>query len=582
MPLLPQLRQKPGEDKKKVVLLGSGGLSIGQAGEFDYSGTQAVRALIEEGLHVIIVNPNIATVQTNPLPNTTVYLYPVEPAWVEKIIASEKPAAIMASFGGQTALNCLIQLDRLNILEKYQVLNLGSSPATLSLTEDRDLFANHMQILNMPVPMSVACDNTDAAVAAAEKIGYPVIVRAAFALGGLGSGFANNKNELLDLVNPALSSSPQVLIEKSLKGWKEVEYEVMRDSQGNTITICNMENFDPLGIHTGDSIVVCPSQSLSDDEYQMLRNAAITIINSLGVIGECNIQYALNPSALEFYIIEVNARLSRSSALASKASGYPIAYVAAKVVLGYDLLEIKNPVTQETYAFTEPALDYVAIKMPRWDLTKFQGASRQLGSTMKSVGEVMSIGRSFPEALQKAVRMVTESGVGLSRNIQQVCDRKKISEQLEKPTDTRLFNVLSAFRCEFSLQEIHQLTSIDLWFLSHLQEIIKLEKQVQKIFLTCHNSDDHGAYNESKFISACFEKFDQKYWKTLKQFGFGDEQLAALALYSVHASNFNWSEKAIGQASIVGRSLRIKCGVVPVAKKIDTTAAEYPTPSNYL
>ncbi|MES2744244.1 MAG: ATP-grasp domain-containing protein, partial [Bdellovibrionota bacterium] len=378
LPQLANLGRTP-----KVLILGSGGLSIGQAGEFDYSGTQAIKALVEEKIDVVVVNPNIATVQTNPVPGVKVYLYPVEVDWVEKVIAAERPDAIIAGFGGQTALNCLIKLDEQGILAKHKVRNLGTPASVLRLTEDRDEFAQHMRIIDMPVPSSFACETWEQALTAANKISYPVIVRAAFALGGLGSGFANNDAELKALVIPALASSPQVLVEKSLKGWKEVEYEVMRDSEGNVITICNMENFDPLGIHTGDSIVVCPSQSLSDDEYQMLRNAAIKIVSSLGIVGECNVQYALDPHSMQFYIIEVNARLSRSSALASKASGYPIAYIAAKVVLGYDLLELKNPVTGITCAFFEPALDYITIKFPRWDLIKFQGVDRHLGSTMK-------------------------------------------------------------------------------------------------------------------------------------------------------------------------------------------------------
>ena len=366
MPLLPQLANLG--RKAKIVLLGSGGLTIGQAGEFDYSGTQAVKSLLECGHEVIVINPNIATVQTNPQPGVKIYLYPVEPEWVEKVFEVERPDAIVAGFGGQTALNCLIALHDGGALKRFSVLNLGTPVETLKMTEDRDLFAQKMRSIGMPIPDSFACNTEDEANNAASKIGFPVIVRAAYACGGLGSGFASNQAELSTLVRSALASSPQVLVEKSLRGWKEVEYEVMRDSQGNTITICNMENFDPLGIHTGDSIVVCPSQSLSDDEYQMLRNAAIKIIDSCGVVGECNVQYALNPHNLQFVVIEVNARLSRSSALASKASGYPIAYIAAKVVQGFDLLEIKNPVTEVTCAYFEPALDYVTIKVPRWDL----------------------------------------------------------------------------------------------------------------------------------------------------------------------------------------------------------------------
>lgn len=405
---------KDSSQKPKIILLGSGGLSIGQAGEFDYSGTQAVKGFVEDGFEVVVINPNIATVQTNPQKDVKVYLYPVTPEWVAKVIELERPVAIAGGFGGQTALNCLVKLDEIGILKKYDLTVLGSPVDVLKLTEDRDEFAVRMKQIGIPTPASFACTHYEEAKRATEKIGYPVIVRAAFALGGLGSGFASNDDELKEIVDRAMKLSPQVLVEKSFKGWKEVEYEVMRDEAGNVITICNMENFDPLGIHTGDSIVVCPSQSLSDDEYQLLRNASIHIVSNIGVIGECNVQFALSPHSLEYYVIEVNARLSRSSALASKASGYPIAYIASKVVLGHSLLHLTNPVTGVTKAFFEPALDYITMKIPRWDLPKFSGVSRQLGSTMKSVGEIMSIARSFPEALQKAVRMVKEDPLGLS------------------------------------------------------------------------------------------------------------------------------------------------------------------------
>ncbi|WP_132324443.1 carbamoyl-phosphate synthase (glutamine-hydrolyzing) large subunit [Pseudobacteriovorax antillogorgiicola] len=557
----------------KVLLLGSGGLSIGQAGEFDYSGTQAIKAMKEEGIHVVVINPNIATVQTNPEEGTKVYLYPVELEWVEKVIAIERPDAIIAGFGGQTALNCLMELDDAGILEKYQVRNLGTPAAILRMTEDRDEFAQKMKSINMPVPASFACNTVDEALEAADKVGYPVILRAAYALGGLGSGFANDKEELQALAQPALASSPQVLIEKSLKGWKEVEYEVMRDSEGNTITICNMENFDPLGIHTGDSIVVCPSQSLSDDEYQILRNAALKIVDSLGIIGECNVQYALDPHSLEFYIIEVNARLSRSSALASKASGYPIAYIAAKVVLGYDLLELKNPVTGITYSFFEPALDYVTIKMPRWDLLKFQGVSHDLGSTMKSVGEVMSIGRTFPEALQKATRMVTEIAQGLSM-LRPALNDDELSEALSRPTDTRLYAVIEALRRGWSIDQVHDLTGINQWFLYQTKRITDAEAKIGEIGAKIDTS-----FEAKPFVQQAFLNTSEDTWRQWKLLGFGDEQIAAIAF---QAAGKEVSGREIQQASLAIRKLRIELGIRPVVKKIDTTAGEYPSPSNYL
>lgn len=566
----------------KVLLLGSGGLSIGQAGEFDYSGTQAVKALTEEGCEVILVNPNIATVQTNPTDKTKVYLYPVETEWVEKVIAKERPDAIVAGFGGQTALNCLMALDEKGILRKYNVRNLGTPVETLRMTEDRDLFAQKMREINMPVPSSFAVTTMKAAEKAANDIGYPVIVRAAYALGGLGSGFASNNKELEALVVPALATSPQVLVEKSLKGWKEVEYEVMRDGEGNIITICNMENFDPLGIHTGDSIVVCPSQTLSDDEYQILRNAAQKIVGACGIVGECNVQYALDPQSHQFFVIEVNARLSRSSALASKASGYPIAYVAAKVVLGYDLLELKNPVTGITYAYFEPALDYITIKVPRWDLVKFRGASRYLGSTMKSVGEVMAIGRNFAEALQKSVRMVTEIGQGLSYfGGDAAATDAEMTKALNEPTDTRLYSVIDALRRGWDIEKIHQLTSIDKWFLAKIRDITTTEAQIKALA-----SDHSGHSDDSRFLHQVFGMVDVSTWRRWKNLGFGDEQIAALGLSALDMlggkKQIKLSEKRVQKGSLVLRTLRKQLGVLPVTKKIDTTAGEYPSPSNYL
>ena len=548
--------------KAKIVLLGSGGLTIGQAGEFDYSGTQAVKSLLECGHEVIVINPNVATVQTNPQDGVRVYLYPVEPEWVEKVFEIEKPDAIVAGFGGQTALNCLIALEDDGALRRHDVLNLGTPVSTLKMTEDRDLFARKMREIGMPIPESYACDTLDQAFRAAESIGFPVIVRAAFACGGLGSGFASSMEELRSLVQPALATSPQVLIEKSLRGWKEVEYEVMRDSNANTITICNMENFDPLGIHTGDSIVVCPSQSLSDDEYQMLRNAAIKIIDSCGVVGECNVQYALSPDSLDFVVIEVNARLSRSSALASKASGYPIAYIAAKVVQGFDLLEITNPVTGVTCAYFEPALDYVTIKFPRWDLGKFRGASRQLGSTMKSVGEIMSIGRSFPEAIQKAIRMVTENDLGIASVTHAALSESELEERLSQPTDMRFYSVIAAMRHGWDIERIHALTSIDQWFLSQLLLVVKGEAEIAATLAGA----DVNTVPADKILS----------WKRL---GFSDAQIAALSLQS-RGKEIHQRPLESEQARV--RSVRKAKGITPVVKKIDTTGGEYPARSNYL
>ena len=562
---------------RKVILLGSGGLSIGQAGEFDYSGTQAVKSLLEEGLEVIIINPNIATVQTNPRKGTKVYLYPVTPYWVEQIIKKEKPDAIIGGFGGQTALNCLVKLEEANILQKYDVQNLGTPIETLVMTEDRDKFAKHLQSLDLPIPPSIACNTLDESIAAAKEIGYPVIVRAAFALGGLGSGFAKNDDELSKLVTTALSNSPQVLVEKSLKGWKEVEYEVMRDQYGNAITICNMENFDALGIHTGDSIVVCPSQSLTDDEYQKLRKASLKMVHSFGVVGECNAQFALCPETSEFYVIEVNARLSRSSALASKASGYPIAHIAAKVVLGNDLISLRNPVTGITSAFYEPALDYITVKVPRWDLIKFQGASRNLGSTMKSVGEIMAIGRNFPEAIQKASRMVTEEECGLSQRVFKGLSEDQLAKQLEEPTDTRLYAILESFRRGFSLERVNQLTRIDKWFLAHLQALVGIELQIKDTI-----RESYGESVQEKLLLG-FDSVSTETWKKWKSWGFGDQQIAMVAIEELEESLFAKAKSIDSPAlSLSIRKARSSKGIKPVVKKIDTTAAEYPSPSNYL
>lgn len=561
--------------RPKILLLGSGGLSIGQAGEFDYSGTQAVKGFVEDGFEVIVVNPNIATVQTNPIENVRVYLYPVTPEWVTKVIEEERPVAIAGGFGGQTALNCLVKLDELGVVAKYNLSVLGSPVDVLKLTEDRDEFATRMKEIGIPTPPSFACVNYKSAEKAAHDIGYPVIVRAAFALGGLGSGFASSDEELQEIVDKALKLSPQVLVEKSFKGWKEVEYEVMRDEAENVITICNMENFDPLGIHTGDSIVVCPSQSLSDDEYQLLRNSSIHIVSNIGVIGECNVQFALSPDSLEFYVIEVNARLSRSSALASKASGYPIAYIASKVVLGHSLLDLTNPVTGITKAFFEPALDYITMKIPRWDLPKFSGVSRHLGSTMKSVGEIMSIARSFPEALQKAVRMVKEDALGLSYSyLDPMPKPADVETELQFPTDLRLYSVMDAFRLGFDIEKVHDLTKIDKWFLAEMREISVYEK---KVLESGHNMTKDQPWSEAM---ALWAESNRELLQTTKQLGFSDEQLVLIL-----GSRFDAkmpSETVLWKRALDLRAARKQQGIVPHPKRIDTTAGEYPAETNYM
>jgi carbamoyl-phosphate synthase large subunit len=539
MPILNFLKPKNGK-KQKVLLLGSGALAIGQAGEFDYSGSQAVKALTEENLEVIIINPNIASVQTNSGANKKVFLYPVTPFWVEKIIVQERPAAIISSFGGQTALNCVIELEKAGVLKKYGVKVLGTAVEALELSEDRELFAKKMQSINVPMAPSCAATTVEEALETAQKIGYPVVTRSAFALGGLGSGFANTPQELQKLVSGALASCPQVLIEKSLRGFKEIEYEVMRDNSGNTITICNMENFDPMGIHTGDSIVVAPSQTINNIENNMLRDCAIKIADAIGIVGECNVQYALNPDDYSFYVIEINARLSRSSALASKATGYPIAYIAAKVILGFDLLELKNPVTGTTSAFYEPSLDYITLKMPRWDLNKFSGVSKALGTQMKSVGEVMAIGRNFCEALQKAARMVGENDEGLLKPVFKNADEKEIIAELKNPTNLRLFAIYESFKRGKSLQYVHEKTKIDYWFLSHIESIAKTAAQTKTL-------------SKENLLH-------------LKILGFSDYQIAKMS---------HKKETEI-------RALRKKLGIIPYVKQIDTTSAEYPTKSNYL
>ncbi|KAK0737597.1 hypothetical protein B0T21DRAFT_365637 [Apiosordaria backusii] len=535
---------KPKEfvDVKKVLVIGSGGLAIGQAGEFDYSGSQALKALKEAGVASVLMNPNIATIQTNHSLADEVYYLPITPEYVEYVIQKERPDGIFLSFGGQTALNLGVQMQKLGMFEKYGVRVLGTSVRTLELSEDRDLFAKALEEINIPIAKSIAVNTLDDALEAARNIGYPIIVRAAYALGGLGSGFANNEEELRNMAARSLTLSPQILVEKSLKGWKEVEYEVVRDANNNCITVCNMENFDPLGIHTGDSIVVAPSQTLSDEEYHMLRSAAIKIVRHLGVVGECNVQYALQPDGLDYRVIEVNARLSRSSALASKATGYPLAYTAAKIGLGHTLPELPNAVTKTTTANFEPSLDYIVTKIPRWDLSKFQHVKRDIGSAMKSVGEVMAIGRTFEESFQKAIRQVDPNFVGF-----QGAKFEDLDFELQNPTDRRWLAVGQAMLHEnYTVDRVHELTKIDKWFLHKLQNIVDCTKELQQI------GSLQGLKKENVLKA--------------KKMGFSDKQIA-------HAVNSTEDEV---------RTRRLEFGIRPWVKKIDTLAAEFPADTNYL
>ncbi len=491
---------------KKVLLLGSGALKIGEAGEFDYSGSQALKAMKEEGIETILINPNIATVQTSEGVADKIYFLPVTPYFVEQVIIKERPQGILLAFGGQTALNCGVELYKNGIFEKYDLKVLGTPVQAIMDTEDRELFVKKLDQIEVKTIKSHAVDKIEDAVDAAESLGYPVIIRAAYALGGLGSGFCDNKNELISLCEKAFTHSPQVLVEKSLKGWKEIEYEVVRDKFDNCITVCNMENFDPLGIHTGESIVVAPSQTLSNSEYHLLRELAIKIVRHIGIIGECNVQYAFDPYSEDYRVIEVNARLSRSSALASKATGYPLAFVAAKLGLGYGLFDLKNSVTKSTPAFFEPALDYIVCKIPRWDLSKFQGVSREIGSSMKSVGEVMAIGRSFEEAIQKGLRMIGQGAHGFVANREIIVE--DIDKSLKEPTDNRIFVISKAFQKGYSVEQIHELTKIDKWFLEKLLNIVLTSKEISKL-------DDKKELEDNLLIKA-------------KKEGFSDFQIARL------------------------------------------------------
>ena len=542
------------ENIKKVLLLGSGALKIGEAGEFDYSGSQALKALKEEGIETVLINPNIATVQTSEGVADKIYFLPVTPYFVEKVIAKERPDGVLLSFGGQTALNCGVALYKAGIFEKYNTRVLGTPVQAIMDTEDRELFVQKLDEINVKTIKSEAVENIEDARRAAKELGYPVIIRAAYALGGLGSGFCDNEEELNVLAEKAFSFSPQVLVEKSLKGWKEVEYEVVRDRFDNCITVCNMENFDPLGIHTGESIVIAPSQTLTNSEYHKLRELAIRIIRHIGIVGECNVQYAFDPESEDYRVIEVNARLSRSSALASKATGYPLAFVAAKLGLGYGLFDLKNSVTKTTSAFFEPALDYCVCKIPRWDLGKFHGVDRELGSSMKSVGEVMAIGRTFEEAIQKGLRMIGQGMHGFVENKELVID--DIDKALREPTDKRIFVISKAMRAGYTVDQIHDLTKIDKWFLDKLQNIMQTSKELHEW------GNNHTQLSQLP---------NELLYKAKRQ-GFSDFQVARAIGY----------QGEMEDAIVDIRNHRKSVGIVPVVKQIDTLAAEYPAQTNYL
>ena len=540
------------ESIKKVLLLGSGALKIGEAGELDYPGSQALKALREEGVKTVLINPNIATVQTSEGVADQIYFLPVQPYFVERVIEKERPDGILLSFGGQTALNCGVELYQSGVLEKYNVRVLGTPVQAIMDTEDRELFVEKLNEINVKTISSEACENIEQVRKAAATLGYPVIIRAAYALGGLGSGFANNEGELNKLSEKAFSFSPQVLVEKSLKGWKEIEYEVVRDRYDNCITVCNMENFDPLGIHTGESIVIAPSQTLTNSEYHKLRALSIKIIRHIGIVGECNVQYAFDPVSEDYRVIEVNARLSRSSALASKATGYPLAFVAAKLGMGYGLFELKNSVTKTTSAFFEPALDYVVCKIPRWDLSKFRGVDKELGSSMKSVGEVMAIGRNFEEAIQKGLRMIGQGMHGFVENKE--LEIPDIDAALREPTDKRVFVISKAMHKGYTVDQIHELTKIDKWFLEKLKHIIDIDEQL-------------------KTVNA--NTLDKELLRTAKVYGFTDFQVARAIGLEGEMGNMH-------KATMVVRRLRKNYGILPVVKQIDTLAAEYPAQTNYL
>ena len=540
------------EKIKKVLLLGSGALKIGEAGEFDYSGSQALKALREEGIETVLINPNIATVQTSEGVADHIYFLPIQPYFVERVIQKEQPDGVLLSFGGQTALNCGVELEKTGIFAKYGVKVLGTPVAAIMNTEDRELFVEQLNEIDVKTIKSEACENVEEARKAASMLGYPVIVRAAYALGGLGSGFADDEAELNKLCEKAFSFSPQVLVEKSLKGWKEIEYEVVRDCYDNCVTVCNMENFDPLGIHTGESIVIAPSQTLTNSEYHKLRALSIKIVRHIGIVGECNVQYAFDPKSEDYRVIEVNARLSRSSALASKATGYPLAFVAAKLGLGYGLFELKNSVTKTTNAFFEPALDYVVCKIPRWDLSKFHGVDKELGSSMKSVGEVMAIGRNFEEAIQKGLRMIGQGMHGFVENKELKIN--DLDAALREPTDKRVFVISKAMHKDYSVDQIHNLTKIDKWFLEKLKHIIDIDEALKKQNI---NTLDRDLLREAKV------------------YGFTDFQIARAIGLENEIGNMH-------KAALLVRNKRKFYDILPVVKQIDTLAAEYPAQTNYL
>lgn len=540
------------KDIKKVLVLGSGALKIGEAGEFDYSGSQALKALREEGIYTVLINPNIATVQTSEGVADKIYFLPVNPFFVEKVIAKERPDGVLLAFGGQTALNCGVELYKSGVLAKYNVQVLGTPVQAIMDTEDRELFVEKLDEINVKTIQSEACETIEAARAAAKELGYPVILRAAYALGGLGSGFCDNEEELNVIAEKAFSFSPQVLVEKSLKGWKEIEYEVVRDKYDNCITVCNMENLDPLGIHTGESIVIAPTQTLTKSEAAKLRALAIKIVRHVGIVGECNVQYALDPYSEDYRVIEVNARLSRSSALASKATGYPLAFVAAKIALGYGLFELKNSVTKDTPAFFEPTLDYIVAKLPRWDLGKFRGVDREIGSSMKSVGEVMAIGRTFEDTIQKGLRMIGQGMHGFTENKQLHVD--DLDHALAAPTDKRIFFLSQALHAGYSIDRLHELTKIDRWFLEKLQNIVKTDNELK--------------------AAGTLQNIDEELMRKAKIQGFSDFQIAkAVGLGNQMDMDF---------AVLVARKHRLSLGVKPVVKQIDTLAAEFPAQTNYL
>ena len=540
------------KDIKKVLVLGSGALKIGEAGEFDYSGSQALKALREEGIYTVLINPNIATVQTSEGVADKIYFLPVNPFFVERVIAKERPDGVLLAFGGQTALNCGVELYKSGVLAKYNVQVLGTPVQAIMDTEDRELFVEKLDEINVKTIQSEACETIEAARAAAKELGYPVILRAAYALGGLGSGFCDNEDELNKLAEKAFSFSPQVLVEKSLKGWKEIEYEVVRDKYDNCITVCNMENFDPLGIHTGESIVIAPTQTLTKSEAAKLRALAIKIVRHVGIVGECNVQYALDPNSEDYRVIEVNARLSRSSALASKATGYPLAFVAAKIALGYGLFELKNSVTKNTPAFFEPTLDYIVAKLPRWDLGKFRGVDREIGSSMKSVGEVMAIGRTFEDTIQKGLRMIGQGMHGFAENKTLHVD--DLDHALAAPTDKRIFFLSQALHEGYTIDRLHELTKIDRWFLEKLQNICKTDAELKAL--------------------PNLQAIDAELMRKAKIQGFSDFQIAkAVGLGEQMDMDF---------AVLMARKYRLSLGIKPVVKQIDTLAAEFPAQTNYL